>query len=216
MSESITPYPELVALLRRRISRHHLQVIGISLATFVGAVTLWAVAYFVLYWLTLFSISVWKGGEAVPPAHFSQGFATLALFTIVLAWIDRRFTPDERAVDRKPALEIFLDFVFVPARVTLAIWGSMTAWLKLNETEIAYAAALLGRVRAERKLADQSVPLEVPDEATRERVVFALLLLGLIEQRREEGITWLHSLQPEPRAPLERKGSALDEPGLFE
>ena len=52
----------------------------------------------------------------------------------VLAWIDRRFTPDERAVDRKPPFEIFLDFVFVPARVTLAIWGSMTAWLKLDDT----------------------------------------------------------------------------------
>jgi hypothetical protein len=195
VSGTITLYPEHIARLRRRLSQHNLQVIVITLLTCAAAVLLWGAAWFLLYWVALFSLSVWRGGDAEAPAHFTGEFAAIALFLLVLAWIDRRFTTDERAVDRKPALEIFLDFVLMPARVTLSIWGSMTAWQKLSDDEIAEAASLLARIQAERKLAEHSVPLEVPDDATRERLVFALLLLGIVEQRREDGITWLVALE---------------------
>jgi hypothetical protein len=216
VADLIAPHPEMLLLLRRQLGRHHLQVIVVTLATLAGAMLLWGLAYFLFYWLALFGLSISKGGDAVPPAHFTAGFVTLALFTLVLAWIDRRFTPDERAVDRKPRFEIFLDFMLVPARTTLAIWGSMTAWLKLDENEMAHGAALLGRLQHERKLAEQSIPVDVPDDAVRARVVFALLLLGLAEQRREEGVTWLHPLQPVPQKPRERNDPALNGPGLFE
>ena len=90
-----------------------------------------------------------------------------------------------------------LDFLLMPPRLTLAVFGNLSAWLRLSASDLRDAAALIERVRAEKKLPLHAAPLELPEEKSRERVLLSLLLLRQLEIRKEDGALWLHPLAAE-------------------
>lgn len=194
IDRTLSPPPTL----RARIRRHNWHVAGLSLATLLGAAALWLAAYGIAYWLMLLALSATVGEEAQPLPYFRDCFIGLAATLLFFAWLHRRLNPDERPRDRKTAGEVAFDFVLLIPRMTLAVWGNLSAWLSLNAAELQGASDLLERVRAQKKVPLQTAPIDLPEEKSRERVLLSLLLLELLEIRKEDGALWLRPLVAEP------------------
>lgn len=181
----------LVHLLQQEVTRHNRQVMGYAALSVVASVVFWAAAYAVSYWLTLLARTAVQGTEATMPAHFEAVFWSAAAFLLLLAWLHRLATPNDLPRDDKTVGEILLDFLLAIPRTTLAIWANLSAWLRLSPADLHLAADLVAAVTREQKLPVHSVPLAIPDDATRDRVVFALLLLHVLEIRREDDVALL-------------------------
>jgi hypothetical protein len=187
-----------VEMLRREISGHNLRVILLSVLCALAAVLLWAALYAIAYWLTLLLVTAVRGVDATPPAAFRPVFCSAAAGLLVFAAVDRILRPDDRPRDHRTAGEYALDFILAVPRVTLAVWSTLSTRLHLTPLELAQAAAFLDRLGQNRRILLQSVPLEIPDDRARERILFALQLLQIIDVRRHERDFWvtLNALRP--------------------
>lgn len=193
---------EIVALLRRELAGHNLRVVLLAIFTAAAAALLWSVLFFVAQWLTLLFLTSARGVDTPIPREFPQVFFTIAGGLIAFAWIDRRLHPDDRPRDKRSGGEVALDFLLAVPRVTLAVFSTLSAWQRLSRSDLAQAAQLLERLHHERRLRLQSVPLEIPHERRRERILYALQLVEFIDVQREDGDYWvkLNPLRPRPAA----------------
>lgn len=189
---------QLAETLRRELAGHNLRVVLLTLLAAVTSVILWVALYAVTYWLTLLFITTVKGSDSSVPAPFRTVFLAAAGFLLAFTWIDRRLHPDDRPRDKRSTGEIVLDFVLVIPRVTLSIWTTLTAWQTLTARELARAGRLLVQLEAERRIRLQTMPLEIPSERARARILYALQLTQFIDIRREDHDYWvtLNPLRP--------------------
>ncbi len=184
--------------LRCEIARHNLQVAGIALFTLVVAVGLWVVLYAVCSWGVLFFQTAVGIAAVALPHGFTLVFLVAAACSVGYAWLDRRLTPNDLPRDDKSPGEITADFLLSLPRITLAIWGTLSAAVSLTAHEREEAAAFLHRLARERRIPLHNVPLDIADAHARFRIVFALQLLEVIDLRRDERELWirLHSSCP--------------------
>lgn len=154
--------------------------------TAIAACVSWALLYFVAYWLILLLLAINNPADAEMPRNYSAVFITVGAVLCFLAWIMRRLSPDEYPRDRKSIWEILLDFVLMVPRMTLAIWGTLRALQFLDDHELSLAMRLLQRIEQETSVPVYSVPLEIPDERSREKVVLALQIMELVDLRKKE------------------------------
>jgi len=194
--------------LRAHLAAHNLRVAVISLLTLVAAVALWLALHAVTRWLTLLLLTAIKGTDAQMPAAVEAVFWSGATALLAVAWIDRRLRRDDRPKDHKSAAEIASEFILAIPRVTLAVWGTLSAWQRLTESEIADAVALIERLTHEHRIRLSSMPLEIPDSARRFKILFALQLVQVIDIRREDRELWV-TLNP-LRPPALTSGGARD------
>ena len=185
--------------LRREIARHNIQVAGIALFTFVVAVGLWVVLYAVCSWAVLFFESAVGPSVVALPQGFTLVFLVAAACSVGYAWLDRRLTPNDLPRDDKSPGEITADFILALPRITLAIWGTLSAAVSLTAPELSDAAAFLHRLSRERRIPLHSVPLDIADAHTRFRILFALQLLEVIDLRRDERELWIRLNSSCPR-----------------
>lgn len=186
--------------LHREIAAHNRQVLLIAAFTLVVAAILWTVFYAVCSWLFLFGFVVTAGsGENLPPG-FGLLFTVAALCSVSYAWLDARLTRHALPRDDKRFWEIAADFLLALPRITLTVWGTLRAWLWLDAADRAAAAALLHRLQRERRVAMHSLPLDIPAEAQRFRVLFALQIIRVIELRRDENETLITLDSQRPRS----------------
>jgi hypothetical protein len=94
-------------------------------------------------------------------------------------------------VDERPALQTVGDIILFLPRLTVAIVLNFTAWARLPKRARPDAADLLDRLRTEKKIAISTLPLDMPDDHARERILLVLQLINLVEVRRERGEVWL-------------------------
>ena len=186
--------------LRREIARHNLQVAGIALLTLVVAVGLWVVLYAVCSWAVLFFESAAGTSVVALPQGFTLVFVVAAVCSVGYAWLDRRLTPNDLPRDDKSPGEITTDFLLALPRITLAIWGTLSAAVSLTTPELSDAAAFLHRLSHERRIPLHSVPLDIADAHARFRILFALQLLEAIDLRRDEQTVWIRLNSSCPRA----------------
>lgn len=182
---------ELTVALRSHLARHRWQVVAFSLAALLAAVLLWLALYAVAYWLTLFGLTVVRGGDAAIPPTFTVGFLLAAGTLLILAWMHRQLAPERLPPDQKVWAAILLDFVLAIPRATLAVWDNLSAWQQLSEAELGLAADLIEQVAHAQRLPLQSAPLAIPDDRAREKIIFTLLLLQILEVRHDEAVHWL-------------------------
>ena len=194
---------------RAHFAEHNRQVILLTVTTFISAVLLWLVAYIILYWLTLILVTSGEGVDAHVPASFTKIFAMAAGGLCVLGWLVQKIAPNYFPRDRKPAFEVFMDFVLAAPRVTLAIWGNLSAWQSLTEYELEEAWELFHTIAQQGKLSIYSLPLEIPNAELRSKVLFALQVAGLIEMRKNEEGAWL-ALQGDKARKLGRATIKID------
>lgn len=182
----------LISWLRERLRQHNRQVLTFAAMSITGAVAGWAALYGVSHWLMLVAAVIIRGPYASVPAGFSWGFAAIAATLILSAWVDRKLTPNALPPDEKTPGEIGMDFLLAIPRMTLAIPANLSAWVRFTEAHLSAAAVLVDRLSGEQRIPVYEVPLEIPEQAVRERVLDALLLLGVIEfQREADSSIWL-------------------------
>lgn len=176
--------------LRREIATHNRQVLLIAGFTLLGAAILWAVLYAVSSWIVMMFLLVATDGRRVqPPPGFSLVFAVAGVCSVIYAWIDQRLTVNALPPDDKRLHEIAADFLLALPRITLAVWGTARAWLWLSGADRLAAGAFLLRLQRERRVAMQTVPLVIPGEPQRLRILFALQIIRAIELRRDGHVT---------------------------
>ena len=186
--------------LRREIARHNRRVALIALFTLAVAAGLWTVLYAVCAWVLMIAFIAIGTERAALPHGFTTLYLTAAACAVGYAWIDRRFTPNDLPRDDKSYGEIASDFLLALPRITLAVPGTLRAWLRLTGDESALAAAFLHHLGHERRIPLHSVPLDIPGEPARFRILFALQILEAIDLRRDEHALWI-TLNPRgPRA----------------
>lgn len=189
---------DTATLLRQHLLRHNRQVILLSLVTFIAALLLWALLYGVLCWLLLLGFSVFDVPHPQIPRGLPILYAVTAVCMVLYESIDQRLTPNQRVRDRKPPLEVFSDFVLVLPRITLSIPGTLSAWCRLTPLEFQQAAALLHRVATHAHTPLSTMPLDIPEERSRNRILLTLQILQIIDLKREDHdfILKLNPLRP--------------------
>jgi hypothetical protein len=134
----------------------------------------------------LLVITIDRSVDAEMPPHFSIAFVLVGAALCFVAWTMRQISPDEYPRDRKTFWEIMLDFVLLIPRMTLAIWGTLRALQFLDDQELSFAMRLLQRIDENNSLPIYSVPLEIPHEGTREKIVLTLQILELVDLRKKD------------------------------
>jgi hypothetical protein len=172
---------EIADALRVHFAEHNRRVAIFAAVSFVVSLLLWAVLYFVAQWLTLLFVTVVSEGTAPLPRGLPVVFATVAVSLLAYAWIDRRLTPDERPRDTKTFREIVADIVLAIPRATIGAWRTVAARQHLSESELALAATFLARLDSVGRIALPSVGYDLPEPATREKILFALQITGVID-----------------------------------
>ena len=184
--------------LRREIAAHNRRVALIALFTLAVAAGLWTVLYAVGAWVLMLAIIAAGTSRDTLPHGFTILYLVTAACAVGYAWVDRHFTPSELPRDDKTPGEIATDFLLALPRITLAVPGTLRAWLRLSPAEREIAAAFLHRLAGERRIPLHSVPLDIADEPMRFRILFALQLLEAIDLRRDDHAL---SITLNPRGP---------------
>ena len=193
-------------ILRARLRSHNGSVLAASGATLILVAISWVLFYIAAYWVVMFALTVAKAGDARLPASFDWVCASVAGALLLAGAIDMWFSPSERALDERPALATITDVLLFLPRLTLTIPLNFTAWTRLPADLRHGAAALLDRLRTERKLAMSTLAFDLPDERQRARVVRVLQMLQITEIRSEKGELWLRF---SPLAPRELRGELI-------
>jgi hypothetical protein len=195
-------------ILQARLRSHNRAVLAASGATFLLVAISWAILYVAAYWLVMFVLTVAKAGDAQLPAAFHQVCAAAVAVLLVCSALDLWLFPSERALDDRPALSTVADVILFVPRLTLTIGLNFAAWARLSPKLRYDAADLIERLRVERRLALSTLPLDLPNDRERDRIIHALLLLQIAEIRYERGELWLRL---SPLAPAGLRGPSLAE-----
>ena len=191
--------PESTArTLHAHLARHNLRVLFIACGTLLLAAALWLLLYALACWLILLAVSAGGASEAAIPRTFLRWFIALALVSTAWAWLCRRFLRQDIARDKKHSLEVASEFLLATPRVTLSLFSTMTAWRRLSAPELEQAASFIHRLASERRMPLLSVPQEIPDARTRDKVLLTLQLMEIIDlqKRGRDWIVTLHVSRP--------------------
>ena len=184
-----------LAWLRRRFAQHNRLVALVAGLTLLVAAALWYLLFVALYWLALVITGAARGMDARPPDILPALFIYAAGLLLLVTWIAGTRYFDGPLKDKKSPLEIVAEFVLAVPRATLAVWGNLSAWQRLDPREMELAAGLLGRLLDEGRVPLHELPLDLPDPKTRMRILLALQLVEALHISRSDGIVWL-SLPP--------------------
>ncbi len=191
---------DTASALRRHLIAHNWQALGfVFLATAASALA-WCMAYAICYWLLLLWMAITGDPDARAPARYPIFFATSAGVLTITAWIQRAIGRNGPPPDHKPIGEMVADLALAVPRSTLAIGSNFSALRWLSALELRLAAGLLERIARERQVSIYNAPLDIPDERIRQRVIFSLLLVRVLEIRFVEENAWLHLSSDRPRS----------------
>ena len=180
-----------IAWLRRRFAEHNRLVLLIALLTLLVTAGLWYLLFAVLYWLAFLFASVAHGMDARPPDALPALFIYSAGSLVLLTWLARRRFENEMPKDEKAPWEIAAEFLLAVPRATLAVWGNLSAYQRLDARELALAADLVERLASERRVPVHQVPLDIPDPQDRMKILLALQLIEVIQVTHSEQTAWL-------------------------
>ncbi len=197
--------------LRAHLRSHNLAVLTASGVAVLFSVVGWAVLYGLSYWVTLIVVTLASNGASQVPAIFNPIFFGTMAVLMLAARLDQWCFPDERAVDERPPMEHLADILFFVPRFTMSCWQNLGALAWLGDDEFQDAARLMDRLKADGRISLQELPAMIPDERGIHRLLGALLVTAIVDQRRDESLTWLYvgALAPEE---FRRKKTALPAP----
>ena len=178
--------------LRAHLRSHNGGVLAASAVALVFSVIGWAVLNGASCWVTMIVVSLGQNGDVQVPGVFNAVFLGTAAVLLLAARLDQWFFPNERAVDERPPVEHFADLIFFVPRFTMSCWQNLGALAWLPRTELAEAARLMDRLKGEGRVSVQELPAMFQNERATRRVLDALSVSELVDQRREDGRMWLH------------------------
>ena len=178
--------------LREHFRSHNGGVLAASAVALVFSAAGWALLYGASYWVTMIVVTLGQNGAVPVPAVFNTVFIETALVLLAAARLDQWFFPHERAVDERPPVEHFADLIFFVPRFTMSCWQNLGALALLADAEFADAARLMDRLKGEGRVSVQALPAMFCGGRRTGRVLNALLLTCLVDQRKAEGEIWLY------------------------
>lgn len=184
--------PSTEQALRAHLRSHNGTVLMASGVAAIFSAIGWAVLYGASYWATLILTSVRDNGDGGVPRVFNLVFFGSATVLMLAARLDQWFFPNDRAPDTRPPVEHFADILFFVPRFTMSCWQNLGAVAHLGRHEMPDAVRLMDHLKAERRVSLQELPAMFPDDRRRQHMVEALLVTGLVDQRREDSLIWLH------------------------
>jgi hypothetical protein len=147
----------------------------------------WCLLYVAAYWFSLVGNTVRMLGDAGLPDSFHSTVFIVFGSVMALAAIDAWLFSQEEAADSQTLFGLVCDLVLFLPRITLASLFNFAAWARLPSSALPDAARLLIRLRAEDRVPMHELPLEIPNDARRERILAAFELTQLTEVRQERG-----------------------------
>jgi hypothetical protein len=200
---------DLARALRSHLAAHNFRVALLAALTLAASAALWLALSRAANWLALLFVTAVRGTEAHVPMTVEKSFWFVAAALLVVAWIDRRWRPDDRPKDHKSIAEIVWEIALAIPRLTLSVWGTLSAWLHLDARERYEAVALIERLAQERRLRLSGLALEIPDATRRFKILFALQMIQVIDVRREDREFWV---MPNPLRPLAVQAARATQP----
>lgn len=188
--------------LRRKIESHNHLVWISSISSAFAVALMWVALYFISHWLLVFGSTVVKGLDATMPQNFNRGFAIAAVGLLVAGWIARRLGLNQRLRDERSAGLVLVDLCLLPARATFGTIQNFRNHIRLSEDDLCAATDFLVRVVRAGKLAITAAPVEIPDDAARDRVLHALQLLDLIYRRKGDPADFFAVADPQRLVPF--------------
>lgn len=185
-------------ILRKQLVQHNIRILFLAFGTLLLSAALWLLLYGVACWLILLAVSAGGVSDAEVPRRFIRWFAGFALLSVVWVWLCRRLMPDERARDKKRTSEVVSEFVLAIPRVTLSVFSTLSALRRLTAEEREQAAMLIHRLSDEGRIPLASVPQELPNPRSRDRVLLTLQLMQIIDLQKSsrDWFVTLHGMRP--------------------
>ena len=184
--------PSTEQALRAHLRSHNGTVLMASGVAAIFSAIGWGVLYGVSYWITMMSIAVRNNGDGGVPQVFNFVFIGSATVLMLAARLDQWFFPNDRMPDQRPPVEHFADILFFVPRFTMSCWQNLGALAYLSRGEMPDAVRLMDQLRTERRVSLQELPAMFPDDQRRNQMLNTLMVTGLVDQRREDHLIWLH------------------------
>lgn len=183
--------------LRRKIDGHNRLVRLSTVGTVLGVFVMWAILYFVGSWLPVLFITMVRGVDAEVPPKLHQWILLIFAIWLLIGMIDRvvrRNRPE--SLDPQAGSSIF-GFLMLPPRLTYSIFDNVRNRIGLSEHELELASDFLERLYWHGKMQVQSIPVELPSEDSRERIIAALRLTDLVRELEVRRTDFLALANPE-------------------
>jgi hypothetical protein len=121
------------------------------------------------------------------PASFHSTVLIVFGAVMGLAMLDAWFFPHEEVNDQHTLFGHACDLLLFLPRITLASVYNFAAWARLPSAALPHASRLLTRLCAEDRVPMHELPLDIPNDAVRERILATFELTQLTEVRQERG-----------------------------
>ena len=185
------PRARRIAWLRRKFAEHNRLVVLVAVLTLLVAAGMWYLLFALLYWLAFGAASLAGGMDGRPPDALPALFIYSAGLLVLLTWLAGTRFGNEMPKDKKSPFEIAAEFLLAVPRATIAVWGNLSAWQRLDLREIALAADFIELLLIERRIPLHRVPLDIPDPRDRMRILLALQLIEVLNVRQGGDTVWL-------------------------
>jgi len=168
--------------LRRKIHGHNRLVLLSTVGGGLGVLVMWIVIYFLGNWFPVFFLTILKGLDAEVPHNLSRLVFMGILVWIAVGWIERHFRTEGNRMDELSPLGVAIKLLTLPPRATFAVWDNLQNRVELDEFELEAASGFIERLFHAGKIQMQSVPIELPDDDARNRILTTLSATDLIRK----------------------------------
>lgn len=168
--------------LRRKIDGHNHLVRLSTIGTILGVAVMWAFLYFLGSWLPVFFLTALRGLDAETPANLHRWILLVFAVWLLIGMVDRAIRRHKQEALNPPLSSSVVGVLMLPPRATYSILDNVRNRIALNEHELELASDFLERLYWHGKMQVQSVPVELPAEDSRARILDALRLTELIRE----------------------------------
>jgi hypothetical protein len=186
--------------LRRKMHGHNRLVLLSTVGGALGVLLMWTVIFFISNWAPIFFLTIFKGLEAEVPRNLSRLVLIGMILWLIVGWFDRHLRTEDNRGDELSPLAVALKLLILPPRATFSVWDNLHNRVHLDEQELEAASNFLENLYRAGKIQVQSVPVELPDDDTRDRIITTLRSTELVRKVEVNKTDFLALTHPERMA----------------
>jgi len=203
MKEKVSPMHSESSIshaLRAHIRTHNLGVLSAVVFILIFTSALWTGIYFLCYWLLFFKHTVLDQDIWITPSGFIKEYAAVAVALVIAARFLDQLIPPDKARDHRSKLELVINLLMFLPRCTLNMLESLSALVWFSKKHLKAAALFIEYLQHHGRMNMQELPLAIPDESMRNRILFGLDIMQIVEVRLLDNVFWLSLSSITPKA----------------